>query len=178
MRRNKHLTSLALLPALFIAGCSKPTAAPKPQEIPAATSPAPAPQAPAPTISGNDQPIATNVGDPARFREVMASLQQSVQKHDASAVAALISYPIDINPHTKKVLHIRTPEAFAAQYDSIITPHIAEVIAKQKYDDLFVNYQGAMLGTGEVWIAGVCKDKACKQTEIKIRTIQNTDGVK
>ncbi len=106
----------------------------------------------------------------------MTTLQQAVQKHDAATVAALVSYPIDINPHTKKTLHIRTPETFIAQYDSIVTPHLADVIAKQKYSDLFVNYQGAMFGSGELWIAGICHDKTCSQTDIKIRTIQNTDG--
>ena len=133
----------------------------------AATTPAPA---------AIDQSIATNVGDPAKFREVMTAFQQAVQKHDASAVAALVSYPIDINPHTKQVLHIRTPAAFIAQYNSIITRHITDVVEKQKYEDLFVNYQGAMFGSGEVWISGICKDKACKQTDIRIRTIQNTAG--
>lgn len=106
----------------------------------------------------------------------MTTLQQAIQKHDAATVAALVSYPIDINPHTKKVLHIRTPEAFIAQYDSIITAHLADVIAKQKYSDLFVNDQGAMFGSGELWVAGICRDKTCSQTDIKIRTIQNTEG--
>jgi hypothetical protein len=123
-----------------------------------------------------DQSIAANVGDPAKFRETMTTLQQAVQKHDVSAVAALVSYPISIDPHTKKPLRVGAPPAFITQYDQIITPHIAEVIERQKYEDLFVNYQGAMFGTGEVWIAGICKDKACKQVDIKIRTIQNTTG--
>jgi hypothetical protein len=123
-----------------------------------------------------DQSIAANVGDPAKFRETMTLLQQALQKHDAPAVAALVSYPIDINPHTKQVLHIRTPAAFIAQYDNIVTPHIADVVSKQKYEDLFVNYQGAMFGSGEVWISGICKDNACQQVDIRIKTIQNTAG--
>jgi hypothetical protein len=120
-----------------------------------------------------DKSVAANLGDPAKFRQVMTSLQQAVAKHDASAVAALVSYPITINPRTKKALRIRTPKAFVASYDKIITPHIADVIQKQKYEDLFVNYQGAMFGSGEIWIAGICKDKQCKQSDIRIRTIQN-----
>ena len=123
-----------------------------------------------------DQSIATNVGDPAKFRELMTSLQQAVQKHDAPTVAALVSYPVDINPHTKKTLHLRTPEAFIAQYDNIITPHIADIVANQKYNNLFVNYQGAMFGNGELWIAGICRDEDCTHTDIRIKTIQNTEG--
>ena len=175
--RHKHLACLALLSGLaLLSSCSKQQAAPETQKTPAAITPSPPTPTPAPATTAIDQSIATNVGDPAKFREVMTAFQQDVQAHDASAVASLVSYPIDINPHTKQVLHIRTSADFIAQYDSIITPHIADVVSKQKYEDLFVNYQGAMFGSGEVWIAGICKDKTCKQTDIKIRTIQNTTG--
>lgn len=174
--RHKHLACVTLLSAFaLLSSCSKPQAAPEPQKAPAESkpsSPAPAP----PASDAVDQSIATNIGDPAKFHEVMTAFQQAVMKHDTSAVAALVSYPIDVNPHTKQVLHIRTPAAFIDQYDSIVTPHIADVIEKQKYEDLFVNYQGAMFGSGEVWIAGICKDKSCKQSDIRIRTIQNTAG--
>lgn len=126
--------------------------------------------------SSLDKSIADNVGDPAKFQTFFASLKQAVEKRDAAAVAAMVSYPITVNPRTKATITIRTPQSFIARYDKIITPHIGEVITKQKYENLFVNYQGAMLGSGEIWIAGICKDKACKQSEIKIRTIQNTAG--
>jgi hypothetical protein len=123
-----------------------------------------------------DKAIENSVGDPAKFQTAMTSLQQAVANHDAAAVAALVSYPITINPRTNKAMRVRTPQAFVASYDKIITPHIADVIEKQKYEHLFVNYQGAMFGTGEVWIAGIRKDKECKLSDIKIRTIQNTAG--
>lgn len=184
MRSKTHpVNVLFLAAATLLASCSKPPAAPKPQQAPAPVSAAPTLSTPAPASTAStastasmDKSIADNVGDPAKFRETMTTLQQAVQKHDAPAVAALVSYPININPHTKQVLHIRTSAAFIAQYDSIVTPHIADVLQKQKYEDLFVNYQGAMFGSGEVWIAGICKDKACKQVDIRIRTIQNTAG--
>jgi len=123
-----------------------------------------------------DKSISNNVGDPAKFQAVFTGLKQAVQQHDASSVAALVSYPITINPRTKQAISVRTSQTFIARYDQIVTPHIADVIEKQKYEDLFVNDQGAMLGSGEVWIAGICKDKACKQVDIKVRTIQNTAG--
>lgn len=178
MRNKTALTALALITAFPFAGCSKSPAAPKPQETPVAAAPTPAAPAPetAAASPATDQSIADNVGDPVKFHELMTSLQQAAQKHDPSAIAPLIRYPIDINPNTKKVIHIRTPEVFIAQYNNIITPHIADIIAKQKYDDLFVSYRGAMFGDGEVWITGICKDKGCKQTDIKISTIQNTSG--
>lgn len=172
----KHLACATLLIAFApLSSCSKPQAAPEAQKAPVESKRSSPTPTTAPASASVDQSITTNVGDPAKFRELMTALQQGIQKHDASAVAALVDYPIDINPHTKQVLHIRTPAAFIAQYDSIVTPHIADVVSKQKYEDLFVNDQGAMFGSGEIWIAGICKDKACAQSDVKIRTIQNTN---
>ncbi len=124
-----------------------------------------------------DKSIDTMLGDHAKVQRLVTDLQQAVAKHDPAAVAALVHYPIKINPGSKP-LTIRTPRAFIARYDRIITPSIATVIQKQKYEDLFVNYRGAMFGNGEVWITSHCLDKACKQTDIKIGTIQSTANLK
>jgi hypothetical protein len=35
-----------------------------------------------------------------------------------------------------------------------------------------------MIGDGEVWITGFCRDKSCKQSDIKIGTIQDTKNLK
>jgi len=126
-----------------------------------------------------DKSIDTMLGDHthSKVQRLVTDLQQAVAKHDPAAVAALVHYPIKINPGSKP-LTIRTPRAFITRYDRIITPAIAAVIQKQKYEDLFVNYQGAMFGNGEVWITSHCLDKACKQTDIKIGTIQSTTNPK
>jgi hypothetical protein len=176
MRSTTCLASLLILASTTF-GCRQ-SAAPseKPANPPAAASTQPAAAPHQPNTAAIDQSISTNVGDPARVREILATLQQSVQKHDAAAVAAIVSYPITINPHKPNAVIIHTPKVFAERYDQIITSHIADVIENQKYEALFVNDQGTMLGDGEVWIAGICRDKTCQQTDIRIQTIQNTTG--
>lgn len=123
-----------------------------------------------------DRSIASNIGDPAAFHKVFTALQQAVARHDAASVASLVSYPLAVDPHTSRAQTVRTPKDFVERYDRIMTPHIAEVITKQKYEDLFVNYQGAMFGQGEVWISGICQDNACKTIDIRVKTIQSTTG--
>ena len=54
--------------------------------------------------------------------------------------------------------------------------HIAKLVEDQRYEQLFITYQGAMFGSGEIWLTGICKDKQCKQTETRVKTIQNTSG--
>jgi hypothetical protein len=119
--------------------------------------------------------IDLSVGDHVKVQQLLTHLQQSVASHDA--VAALVHYPIKVNPG-KKPFTVKNEKAFIKDYDGIITHDIQDAILKQKYESLFVNSQGAMIGGGEVWITGFCRDKTCKQSDIKIGTIQDTKNLK
>jgi hypothetical protein len=118
-----------------------------------------------------DQAIRETLGDPAIYRSVIEALQAAVKAHDAAGVARLVSYPIGVTIHGKKTT-IPDAQAFVANYDAIITPAIAAVVENEAYEDLFVNWQGIMFGSGEVWINGICRDTACKSFDAKVVTIQ------
>jgi hypothetical protein len=125
-----------------------------------------------------DKTIDMLVGDHVKVQHILADLQQSVSSHNAAGVAALVHYPIKVNPG-KKPFTVKNQKEFIKDYDHIITQDISDAILKQKYDALFVNSQGAMLGEGEVWITSFCLDKGCKKrSDIKIGTIQNTANLK
>jgi len=121
--------------------------------------------------------IDLSVGDHVKVQQLLTQLQQAVAKHNAPAVASLVHYPIKVNPG-KKPFVVKNEKAFIKDYDRIITHDIQDAILKQKYENLFVNSQGAMIGDGEVWITGFCRDKTCKQSDIKIGTIQDTKNLK
>ena len=53
-----------------------------------------------------------------------------------------------------------------------MTPKITDAVTKQDYEKLFVNATGITFGDGQVWVNGVCKDKACKNFDAKVITIQ------
>jgi hypothetical protein len=124
-----------------------------------------------------DKSIDLSVGDHVKVQQLLTNLQQSVASHNAAAVAVLVHYPIKVNPG-KKPFTLKNEKAFIKDYDDIITHDIQDAILKQKYENLFVNSQGAMIGGGEVWITGFCRDKTCKQSDIKIGTIQDTKNLK
>jgi hypothetical protein len=124
-----------------------------------------------------DKSIDLSVGSHVKVQHLLTELQQSVAKHNSAAVAALVHYPIKVNPG-KHPITIKSAKAFIKDYDRIITADISDVILKQKYEALFVNSQGVMLGDGEVWITGFCLDKNCKNSDIKIGTIQDTKNLK
>jgi hypothetical protein len=128
-------------------------------------------------LSALDKSIDLSVGDHVKVHNLLTELQQAVAKHNAPAVAALVHYPIKVNPG-KHPFTIKNEKSFIKDYDGIITADIAAAIFKQKYENLFVNSQGAMIGDGEVWITGFCRDKSCKQSDIKIGAIQDTKNLK
>lgn len=186
----------AAVAAMLLSGCDKPapsapaaeqapapSAAPATTEstqAPAATEPEPSP-APAQTATVQaadpaadkavDDAIDNALGDHARYRAVFDELQRAVAAKDAAAVASLVDYPLAATVDGKKT-KIKDAPAFVAQYEKIVTPAIADAVVKQKYSDLFVNYKGVMIGDGQVWLNGICKDQACKQAEVKVVAIQ------
>ena len=126
--------------------------------------------APAQTRTVN-QAIDAVLGDHVAYQRVILATRKAVAAHDIAGVAALVRYPITVTIGGKKRL-VRTPAAFVARYDAIVTPAIAKAVTAGGYEDLMVNDQGVMLGQGEMWINGVCLDTACKRVDVKIVTIQ------
>jgi hypothetical protein len=158
MKLRTQLTSLLILPCLLLSHALAQSDPAQPTDPPKV-----------------DKTIDTMIGDNTHpeVRQLITDLQQAVAKHDPTAVAALVRYPIRVKLHGKPT-YINNPKSFIKNYDSIITPDIAAVIQNQKYEALFVNYQGAMFGEGEVWITGKCVDNTCKHPDIKIGTIQSS----
>jgi hypothetical protein len=69
---------------------------------------------------------------------------------------------------------IKSAGVFIRRYADIISPDIASVIKSQKYADVMLNNQGMMLGNGEIWINGICRNQACSKADVKVITIQHT----
>jgi hypothetical protein len=94
-------------------------------------------------------------------------LKRAVAAKDKNAVAGMIKYPVAIH-HANDQTILRTRKDFLARYDRIFTPKLVDIVARQDYATLFVRDEGAMIGDGEIWFSGVCRDQACKQSDIKI----------
>ena len=187
-----HRLVAVIAVAMFLAACNK--SAPPPDVAPAAP-PASAPEAAAPPVSTPatttvdepvappaadtdnearvDQTIDNVLGDHAAYRAVIDALQQAVAAKDAAAVSKLVDYPFTASIDGKRT-KIADAQAFVSQYDRIVTPAIARAIGEQRYGDLFVNAKGVMLGRGEAWLNGVCKDAACEHVDVRVVAIQPT----
>jgi hypothetical protein len=122
-----------------------------------------------------DNSIDDLLGDHTRYKAVIESLQQAVAAGDSAAVAALVSYPIDVQINGRKTT-LNNEKAFIADYDKFMTPAIAKAITDTRYADVLVNWKGVMLGNGEVWINGICRpgSRDCEEFDVKVITLQPT----
>jgi hypothetical protein len=80
----------------------------------------------------------------------LASLKAAVKAQDKRKVAAMVRYPVLINM-AKGHRQIRTDAQFVAEYDRLFTTALRKVIEEQRPECLFANWQGIMIGDGEVW---------------------------
>lgn len=175
-----------LIPALMLAACSQPAAppagpaadAPPPMEASAPATPAASatePAASAPAAPAAEAPaedararIETLLGDAAQFEKVFNAFKAAVVGGDRAAVVEEVRFPLNIGGGKK----ITGPGEFQRNYEKIITPAVVKAVSEQDFGKVFVNQQGVMIGSGQVWLNGQCVDQACTKTEVKVITIQ------
>jgi hypothetical protein len=85
-----------------------------------------------------------------KARSFLAGLKAAVQVANKEKVAAMVQYPLRVNL-TKGNRTVRTAAEFVKDYDSLFTPAVRKAIETQVPECLFANYQGVMIGRGEVW---------------------------
>ena len=110
-------------------------------------------------------------GEHESFGEVFDALYCAVEARDAATVASLAKYPLRVATNGEEY-EIDSEQTFIDNYDTIITPSIADVIVSQDFALLFVNQDGVMYGDGDVWISPICIDNACERYRWLIVTIQ------
>jgi hypothetical protein len=97
-------------------------------------------------------------------------IQSAVQRRDTLLLASMIDFPMSVTD-AHGYHHIRSRHEFLASYDSVFTPVVREVIAAQRFDELFVNRQGVMIGQGQLWFSGICNAEKCEHSRLRIITV-------
>ena len=103
------------------------------------------------------------IGNAAEFEAAFAELQKAVAANDRSRVADFVLYPLRVNGwwdelKGKGTFMFATKPEFLDNYDDIMTPQVRKAIVQQKVANLFVNWQGVMVGNGEAWLSVSTKD--------------------
>jgi hypothetical protein len=111
-------------------------------------------------------------GDHKPYEQFFTKLKKAIAEGDKETVASLVDYPFKARI-SGKVVTIRDAAHIAADYDKVITAKVKDAVAKQTYATLFANWQGVMIGDGEVWFNGICSDESCKQQTVKIIAVND-----
>src|SRR6266853_70282 len=82
-------------------------------------------------------------------------LQVAVRLNDSVAVASLMHFPLNVNDSLHRGT-VYTPRDFLLHYRRILTPAVRHAVLVQRGDSLFHNWQGTMIGNGQVWFGLQC----------------------
>jgi hypothetical protein len=93
-------------------------------------------------------------GAHAPYHTFFEKLKKAVAENDKEAVASMVEYPFKARINGKAVT-LRDAAHFAADYDKVFTAKVKEAVSNQTYPNLFANWQGVMIGDGEVWFSGI-----------------------
>ncbi|AYG68802.1 MULTISPECIES: hypothetical protein [unclassified Rhizobium] len=96
-------------------------------------------------------------GEHQAYADFFTKLKSAIGSADKATVAGLVSYPFSARINGKAV-KIKDAKHFTTDYDQVITAKVKDAVAKQKYETLFANAQGVMIGDGEIWFAKAGKD--------------------
>jgi hypothetical protein len=112
--------------------------------------------------------------DDEEVTSFLTRLQDAVRADEPKAFASLLNLPLRVNYAVKgqrnrvSTVRVATIDRFARDYTRIFTPRVKAAVLAQSSDKLFRNAQGVMIGDGEVWYAGVCRDKKCSAPRIGV----------
>lgn len=100
-------------------------------------------------------------------QQFLDDLQHSVAADDRAHVVGMVHFPIRITV-AGKPLTLRSKDQLLKYYDVAFDSKVKGFIAKQKFSALFCNWQGIMIGRGEIWI-----NSTGNSSRLKIVTINN-----
>ena len=132
----------------------------------AAAAPA-GPSEPDPAAAAVDARLDRLFGEHDAYRKFLHDLQAAVVGDLREQLAGMVSYPLSTKLQGRAV-RIRTPRQFLSHYETLLPVNTRQLIAQQSYEQLFATSAGVMIGSGELWFSGVCKDEACSSRAIKI----------
>jgi hypothetical protein len=121
-----------------------------------------------------DATVDSVLGDHNAYRAAFDAIQQAVGDGDAAGFARWVSYPIKVVADGEDML-LSDEEQFTEHYDNILTDEIRQAILDQAWASVLVNADGIMLGNGQVWMNGICKNDSCSEFDVKIVTIQSAN---
>ena len=125
-----------------------------------------------------DEPIEQRLdalfGEHERYLAFFQELKDAVIRDDRKKVAGLVNYPLNVFTGRRRMV-VRSPAELLRRYREVFNDNVVRAVKAQEPDTLFANWQGVMVGDGQIWFAGVCagkdRDAPCADKVIKVITV-------
>jgi hypothetical protein len=104
------------------------------------------------------------------YEQFLKELKAEVAAQEWQAIADRVVYPLSVRVSGHRIT-LRSPDQFLSHVQSILTPKVRKAIEAQRYEALFANANGVMIGEGELWYSGVCSKAGCIDAAIKITAV-------
>lgn len=101
---------------------------------------------------------AAGIDDADEFDETFELLQTALADNDRDTFADYIAYPIKVTIDGNRT-EIKNKEEFLQYFDEIMNENVKNAFLNQKIEEVFVNYQGIMVGDGQIWLNQLDKTK-------------------
>ena len=90
------------------------------------------------------------IDDDSAVEVFLNHLKEAVANDKRITVASMVRYPITINVSGHKET-LRKKSQLLSKYELVFTSKVKEAIRSQEAQKLFVNYQGVVIGNGDIW---------------------------
>jgi hypothetical protein len=91
--------------------------------------------------------------------DFITQAQEVVRSDNAELMAQIISLPLTMTAPDGEVFTLEFPEEIPTIWNDLFNGKVKNALMNQKYEDLFVNSKGIMIGSGELWFAPVEGDE-------------------
>jgi hypothetical protein len=144
--RAFFLITVVLLSLSFCGGCDNLDKYPFKDVTPIPSSAA------APVTPPDDYSDDVTVSDRAYF----SRLQRAILGDDVGWVSKeLCNYPFSVHLATGRTIKIKNEEQLKKEFKMVFNPEMKKVVRNQSPDSLFKNWQGLMVGNGEIWFGEI-----------------------
>jgi hypothetical protein len=111
--------------------------------------------------------------DAASATAFFEALRRNLGTGDRAAACAMVAYPL-----RQPGGPVTSAAECQVRYDEIFTIPVRRAVGRQQFAELFVNDDGVMIGSGELWFAGRCdRREPCREADLRIIAVNNEAGL-
>lgn len=90
--------------------------------------------------------------DIGALKGVLDRLKSAAQTNDRRTLVGMVQFPFSTYDHGVEVSRYENAAQLLQQFDRVFSERVIRALAGCEFESLFVREQGAMIGSGEVWL--------------------------